>query len=371
MPTLNFAVPANLATDIGLGWAVNDPAIGDLGFDKGFCFDLASADCYARQADPQDGDVLVNYSNKASTRNGAIAEVAGITYSGRGLDFSGVTAPGNFLAVANAFDAIEAASDTVTASTTSGSNQLVVTAAAAGLLNPGTLISGTNIPAGTTISSGPATGGAGTYTMSANATGTGSGISVTIKNKEWMAILTFKMPTAADWPASARSICGAGNYTSAADLFTVYMLTVAGSKNLVIRPSTASGVSTAITLAGVGDTFSGKVCQLFVGRTAAGVVTCRLKALDSSATLTSSPVTLVANTATLSGLTWRFGTMTSAQIASNFSAAGSWGLTDSGACKWRLFHAMIQSTRNLPMGVTPLTIADAVLAVTNARGVYS
>lgn len=284
----------------GPPYIMRDAVLSEIGGDKGFAFDFDSAACFARQADPVNGDALVNFANVAQTRNGEISEVANIAYTGNGIDFSAVTAPGNFIAVANAFEAIQA--DT---------------------------------------------------------------------NKEWMSIMTFKMPASADWPTNGRSICGAGNYNSAPDLFTVYALTISSSKNLIIRPSTASGVSTAITLAGVGDTFSGKICQLLVWRTAAGVTTCRLRALDGSASITSTPVTLATNSANLSGLTWRFGTMTGANIAGNFSAAGSWGSDDIKGCKWRLYRAMIASTVGLRSGVSPLTIADDDLARTLARAVYS
>lgn len=299
MTTLNIAVPANSAS-APLGYAMPDPVLRWIGPDKGFCFDLDSADCFARQANPVNGDALVNFANGATTRNGSIVMASGITFAGNGLDFSGVVDRVNYVAVPNAFEAIQA--DT---------------------------------------------------------------------NKAWMSIQWVKMPAAADWPATARSISGAGNYTSAPDLFTVYMTTNTGSKDLVIRPSTASGTSTAIVCANVGTTFSGKVIQLFVWRTAAGVTTIRIKAADGSATFTSTPVTLATNSANLSGLTWRFGTMDSTLIAGNFSAAGSWSATDIGACKWRLYRVLIASTAGLTGSVTPTTIADADFTDTVARAVYS
>lgn len=297
--TLNIAVPAS-SSSAPLGRAFEDPALRWFAGDDGFCFDVASADCFARQANPVDTDPLINYNNVTYTRNGAIAEVAGITFAGGGFDFTGVTAPGNFLQVPNAFEAIQA--DT---------------------------------------------------------------------NKAWMSVMWFKMPTSADWPATGRAICGAGNYGSAPDLFTVYMLTNTGSKDLVIRVSTASGTSTAIVLSNVGSTYSGKVCQLFVWRTSAGVTTVRLKSSDSALTTTSTPVTLATNSATLSGLTWRFGTMTSAQINNNFNASGSWAAIDIGACKWRLYRVFIMSTKNLPSTVTPTSIADADFTDTVARAAFS
>lgn len=301
MPTtLNIAVPASSST-APLGYAMPDPVLRYFGPDKGFCFDLKSADCFSRQANPVSGDALVNYSNVAATRNGVITQTAsGITFAGNGLDLTNVVAPGNFVAVANAFEAIQA--DT---------------------------------------------------------------------NKEWMSIYWVKMPVAADWPATGRSISAAGNYSSAADLFTLYMVTNTGSKDLIIRPQTAVGSATAINCVNAGTTFSGKVVQIFVYRTAAGVTTVRIKASDSSATYTSTPVTLATNSATLSGLTWRFGTMDTTQSNQNFNASGSWAAIDIGACKWRLYRALVQSTKGLPSTVTPLAIADADFADTVARAVYT
>lgn len=293
-------IKANGLTVSGPPYIMRDAVLREIGGDKGFAFDMAAAFCFARQDDPVNGDPLVNLANIEETRDGSIAVVSGVTFDGNGIDFSGVNAPGNFIAVPNAFEAIQADS-----------------------------------------------------------------------NKEWMAIFTFKMPLAADWPSNGRSIAGAGNYSSAPDLFTLYAITVAGSKNLVVRPSTASGTSTPITLSGAGTTFSGKICQLVAWRTAAGVTTVRLKALDGSASMTSTPVTLAANSANLSGLTWRFGTMTSAQINNNFASAGSWGADDAGGSNWRLYRAMIASTVGLRSGVSPLTIADADLKRTLARDAYS
>jgi hypothetical protein len=369
MSSLNLAVDAN-PTSAPYGYTMDDPVLDWFGSAQGGCFDFASPQCFARQADPVNGDILTNFSNDETTiRDGAITEVSGITFAGGGLDFSGVNAPGNFFAMPNAFEAIEAAADTVTASTTSGSNQLVVTAAASSPFYVGSLISGPGIPAGTRITAG--TGGTGTYTMSANATATATGVTVTVKNKAWFTLLWFKMPSAADWPSSGRSICGAGNYGNSIDLYTVYMITNGASKDLIVRVSTASGTSTAIFLTNAGNIFDGKICQLFGLRTESGVTTTRLRAYDDSVSLSSTPVTLVTNSASLSGLTWRFGTMTSGQINNNFNAAGSWAAIDIGACKWRLYRPIFQSTRRLPITVTPLQIADWDFADTVARGVYS
>lgn len=299
---LNITVPAS-STSAPLGYKMDDPVLRWFGPNQGFWFDFASADCFARQANPVDTDPVVNYCNNASTiRNGAFSIVGGVTFTaGKGIYYGGVTAPGNILAVANAFEAIQADA-----------------------------------------------------------------------NKAWMSIRWAIMPSSADWPAAGvgRSIEAAGNYGSAADLFTMYITTNGSSKDLVIRPSTATGTTTAIVLAGAGATFSGKIVQIFAWRTAAGVTTVRIKATDGTVQ-TSTPVTLTANTANLSGLTWRFGTMTSAQTANNFSASGSWGANDIGSCKWTLFRGGILSTANLPTSQTPTMIADADYTYTTARGVYS
>lgn len=72
------------------------------------------------------------------------------------------------------------ATDTFTATTVSGSNSINVTAVNAGnVLASGQPISGAGIPAGAYIVSGPATGGVGTYIISANATASAS---VTVTN---------------------------------------------------------------------------------------------------------------------------------------------------------------------------------------------
>lgn len=72
------------------------------------------------------------------------------------------------------------ATNTFTASTTSGSTAVVVTAVNAGnLLAAGQPISGAGIPAGAFIVSGPAAGGVGNYVISAAATATATGVTVT------------------------------------------------------------------------------------------------------------------------------------------------------------------------------------------------
>ena len=68
----------------------------------------------------------------------------------------------------------------ITASTTSGSNVLTVTANTGAAIAIGQPVSGAGIPAGSYITGfGTGTGGVGTYTMSQNASATGSGVTVT------------------------------------------------------------------------------------------------------------------------------------------------------------------------------------------------
>lgn len=74
---------------------------------------------------------------------------------------------------------------TANADTTNGSAVLTVNSVSSGTLAVGQPVSGTGIPADTTIIAlGTGTGGAGTYTMSANATANGSGVTVTALGAE-------------------------------------------------------------------------------------------------------------------------------------------------------------------------------------------
>ncbi len=77
--------------------------------------------------------------------------------------------------------ALAASDGHVTASTTSGSPSLDVTAVVSGAVAVGDTVAGAGIPAGTKIiAEGTGTGGVGTYTMSNNATATASGVSVNV-----------------------------------------------------------------------------------------------------------------------------------------------------------------------------------------------
>lgn len=281
------------------GWVMPDPILDYLGPDSGFSIDLGSAACFARQANPVNGDALVNFANKAATRNGVVTNPTGVTFSGNGFDFTGITDRGRFVAVANAFEAIQADAD-----------------------------------------------------------------------KAWLASYWVKFPAAADWPTLGRSLSAAGNYNSAADLFTYYIITNAGSKDIIIRPQTAIGASTAISVVGGGVTFGGKVCQVFVYRKADGTTQVRILAADGSASYLSTTQVLAENAATLSGLTWRFGAMDGTMTASNFSAAGTWGADDIGAAKHRLYRATVASMANIGAR-SPLEIADMDFAAVTGRAVFS
>ena len=80
----------------------------------------------------------------------------------------------------------------ISATTTSGAPSLVTTATSG--LVPGMPISGTGIPANAYIVSGPANGGAGTYTMNANATATGT---VTVTGGGYIAGIGMTVPPGA------------------------------------------------------------------------------------------------------------------------------------------------------------------------------
>lgn len=71
-----------------------------------------------------------------------------------------------------------------TASTTNGSPTLTISAVTSGQLSVGDTVTGTGIPANTTITAlGTGTGGTGTYTMSANASATGTPTVTAASNK--------------------------------------------------------------------------------------------------------------------------------------------------------------------------------------------
>jgi len=110
-------------------------------------------------------------------------------------------------------------------STTSGSNQLVLASGSGFQL--GVILRGSGIPAGTTITAGPAGGGAGTYTMSANATATASGVTV-----NWELFPSVDFDGYADAP-------------------TVHNFDLQGINDVVISPASR------LTLAGNGTGFTG------------------------------------------------------------------------------------------------------------------
>lgn len=108
----------------------------------------------------------------------------------------------------------------VTASLTSGSNSMNVTAVTSGTLAVGQVVTGTGIPAGTTISAlGTGTGGTGTYTLSANATATNTGVAVTVTGVP----LSFGVSCIGSATATATTAAnanGIGNEVTIAATFT-------------------------------------------------------------------------------------------------------------------------------------------------------
>lgn len=95
---------------------------------------------------------------------------------------AGWTVTGTSVAPVNTitFPTVPSGSASVTASLTSGSATMTVSAVTSGTLALGQVVTGTGIPANTYISAlGTGTGGVGTYTLSANATATNASVSVT------------------------------------------------------------------------------------------------------------------------------------------------------------------------------------------------
>lgn len=366
MASFNFVIPGSSAT-APLGYNMPDKILRWTGRDKGFLIDHLRTDSWAKQANAISGDVVKNLSNYAHTRNAAyVLDSGSLPFADGSVSYAGVVGNGKYLEIPNAFAAIEAASDTYTASTTSGSAVLTVTGGSATSLYVGTLVSGAGIPSGTRIlARGTGGGGIGTYTLSANATATATGVTVTAKNKSYVGLHLVDMPSAADWPSSGRAICAAGNFTSAADLYTIYMVTNGSSKDLVIRPSTAVGVSTAVILANAGNLFDGKRVLIGAIRNEDNTFQASVHAIDGSVALVSSPQAMVTNSADLSGLTWRFGIMDSSKTSANFSASGSWNSIDIGACKWKHYRSSIQSLHGCLK--TGAELRDIELAIAAAR----
>lgn len=112
-----------------------------------------------------------------------------------------------------------------TADITSGSNQLILTAGSGFQL--GTILRAAGIPLGTTITAGPTTGSAGTYTMSNNATATTSALTV-------------------NW-----ELFPSVDFDGRADAATTHNFDLQGIDDFTISPSSR------LTLAGNGTGFTG------------------------------------------------------------------------------------------------------------------
>jgi Protein of unknown function (DUF3383) len=103
-------------------------------------------------------------------------EVNGETVSSANINLSSATSFTNAAALITSGLQSPGSIFNGTGTVVGSSNQLQITAVAAGALHIGDTVVGTNIPAATTITAfGTGTGGVGTYTMSATATGSGSG----------------------------------------------------------------------------------------------------------------------------------------------------------------------------------------------------
>ena len=148
---------------------------------------------------PTSYDFIVNIVNSSALPSNIIALVqAAITAQFNGTNTNGQRVRiGSLLLAANFYGpAASAAGPSVpvqvlsifigdvfsgTGSVTNASNVLTISAVTSGTLGPGTAVSGTDIPAGTTIVKQltGTTGGVGTYMMSATVTGTAAGEAIT------------------------------------------------------------------------------------------------------------------------------------------------------------------------------------------------
>lgn len=284
------------------------PILSQIGPDKGFSLDPSHPQCFARQANPVNGDTLVNLGNKAFTRNGSLVMAAsgGITYSGGGFNFGGVVEYLNYVSIANAFEAIQA--DT---------------------------------------------------------------------NKEWFAVGYVKFPAIANYPASgfAAGLCAANPYSTGADLFTMYLTNVAGTKSAAVRIQTAVNTTVPLGACPIAN-FAGKWCQWFV-QFKGGVATWRVKTLDGAYTFQDGNTTIAKNAATLSSLTWRWGLLDNTMTAYPAHAAGSpWTgssttSNDPGVCQHTFGGATIESAAALANAAAITAIADADLANVVALNLYS
>lgn len=360
--TADFTPPAALG-----GYVMAYPALRWFGTDKGFAIDVAETACFPEQDAPESADVLVNLANGVTTNNGSVLVQGGVAFTGTGFDFSACTRNDNYVSIANAFDAIEAAAETFTAETTNASTTLTVTDAGTATIKVGSVVSGTGIPAATRITALGA--GAGTYTMSAAATATGT-ITGTIKHKEWLGVVWMKVPPAAQWPAAGSStgFAGTGPYTTAVDPVMLYYVTAGdGTKNMVVRIQLAIGSTTnthTVTLVYTNfAAYAEKVGQLSIYRQN-NTVRAKFAPLDGSAPFSPASITVAANTESLSGLTWRFGLISPTNLASGTS--NPLAARDAVAAHTRFYSATVQSLAGVTQDPATLIADNFVWAQTYA-----
>lgn len=124
------------------------------------------------------------------------------------------------------------------------STSLVVASVTSGFISVGCVISGTGITAGTTITAGPPTGGAGTYTMSsANTVSTGTGITCATRRRVGYAEDSWTINSAA-------GIVSASTINFDADIQDCMFYTVAslGNWTLNIRASASTNLNSVLSI---------------------------------------------------------------------------------------------------------------------------
>jgi hypothetical protein len=196
-------------------------------------------------------------------------------------------------------------------------------------------------------------------------------------NKEWSAVGYVKFPAIANYPASGFSggLCAAGPYASAPDLFTLYLNNNAGTKGAAVRIQTVVGTTVALGQCPIAN-FAGKWCQVLILRKG-GVATWRVKTLDGVYTFQDGNTTVATNSATLSGLTWRWGLLDNSMTAYPAHSAGanwtgsSTTSNDPGVCQHTFGGMTIQSAASLANAAAITAIADADFANVVALSLYS
>jgi hypothetical protein len=177
------------------------------------------------------GDFLVRFAAGATVGQKVFASYAdGSAIAGN----AGGTVPGATVTAS--------AGGTATANTTNGSNQLAVTAIASGNAPMvGDLVTGTGIPANSTITAVPGTP-TGNYTLSQNATATGTGVTVTVASNKMVVSAVASGALAAGQPISGTNV--AANTTIAS------MGTATGGVGTYTLSSQQTFASTTVTALG-------------------------------------------------------------------------------------------------------------------------